>query len=222
MKVLRQEFEKNGYIVLENLLSKEICDLVTQYALFSEMQNFNNFEFDVNMYDLSNTHSKYSDPLIESILLKIQNNIETSLDMELFPTYSFYRVYRNGSILNKHIDRPSCEISCTLCFNYSYDDSEYNWPIYMNKIPINLKSGDAAIYKGMDVEHWRERFDCSNDDWQVQGFLHYVNADGKYKEYKWDQRSSLGLSINQTNKEHADNQKIKKIKEKKYLEFIEK
>lgn len=221
MKNFRQEFEKNGYIVLENLLSKEICDLVTQYALFSEMQNFNNFEFDINMYDLSNTHSTYSDPLIESILLKIQNNIEVSLDMKLFPTYSFYRLYRNGSILNKHVDRPSCEISCSLCFNYSYDDSRYNWPIYMNKTPINLKPGDAVIYKGMDVEHWRERLSCNSEDWQVQGFFHYVNSDGKYKEYKWDERSSLGLSINQTNEEYKYNNQLKKIKSKKYLEFLE-
>ena len=35
------EFKKNKYTVVKNAISKEIVELVTQYALFDEMQDFN-------------------------------------------------------------------------------------------------------------------------------------------------------------------------------------
>ena len=40
---------------------------------------------------------------------------------------------------------------------------------------INLKPGDAVIYKGCDVKHWREPYE---GDYHIQTF-HYVDANGK-------------------------------------------
>ena len=34
--------------------------------------------------------------------------------LKLVPTYSYTRLYRKGNILQRHKDRPSCEISTTL------------------------------------------------------------------------------------------------------------
>jgi hypothetical protein len=48
---------------------------------------------------------------------------------------------------------------------------------------VSLNKGDAIIYKGCDVEHWREPF---NGDYHMQVFLHYVDKHGKYSDYKGD------------------------------------
>ena len=49
---------------------------------------------------------------------------------------------------------------------------------------------NAVIFKGMDQIHWRE---ICNHDYFMTVFLHYVDKDGIYKDYKFDQRSDIGI-----------------------------
>lgn len=190
-------FKNNGYVIVKNALNPELRDFITQYALFDEMQNFSPDAFQV-----PNAHSKYADPAMETLLLSLQNMMEESTGLKLYPTYSFYRVYRNGDILDPHKDRPSCEISATVCLNYSYDGSVYSWPIIMDGNKINMGPGDIVIYRGIDLEHSREKFTPPGDDWHVQAFLHYVDKNGKYSEYKYDKRSSIGTKNNTNKKDY--------------------
>jgi hypothetical protein len=58
-----------------------------------------------------------------------------------------------------------------------------------------LKPGDLAIYRGCDLDHWREKFIYDKQDesvWQVQGFFHYVDANGPYAKSKYDNRETIG------------------------------
>jgi hypothetical protein len=177
----KDQFRKKGYCVVKSVISAELRDFLTQYALFDEMQNFKPDG------QVPTAHSIGDDPAMETLLLSLQDTIEENTGLKLFPTYSFFRVYRDGDILYPHTDRESCEISATVCFNYSYDDSEYLWPIYM------------AIYRGCDLEHRRDEFvPPIAGQWQVQGFFHYVNANGPYAEFKYDKRESIG-SLRTTN-----------------------
>jgi hypothetical protein len=186
MKTVK-EFKEKGYTVVKNAVNQELRDFVTQYALFDEMQDFNE-----DTGQVIGAHSKYADPAMEAMLLHLHSLMEENTGLELYPTYSFYRVYRNGDELVPHKDRPSCEISCTVCFNYSYDDYKYTWPIYMDGYEANLKPGDLVIYRGIELEHWRKPFDIQEDAWHVQGFFHYVDVNGLYADYRYDKRSSIG------------------------------
>lgn len=189
------DFKENGYVLAKDVINEELRDLITQYALFEEIQNFS-----PDIKQAIGSHSKYSDSLMETMLLKLQDVVEEYTDIEVYPTYSFYRVYRNGAILHNHTDRPSCEISVTACFNYSYDDSEYTWPIIMDGKEINMKPGDIVIYRGIDLEHSRDTFDPPGADWHVQSFLHYVDINGPYKEWKYDKREFVGTTANKVRK----------------------
>jgi hypothetical protein len=213
------EFEKNKYTVVKNALSKEIVELATQYALFDEMQ-----DFAPDSYQVVGAHAKYADPVMESLLLKLQPVMEEATGLSLYPTYSFYRVYRNGDTLAKHKDRPSCEISCTLSFNYSYEDSDYSWPIYMNGEAIHLTPGDIAVYRGIENEHWRDPLTFPEPAWHVQAFLHYVDQNGPHAEYKYDKRLSIGeLNKNKSvlNKNTQDTKQNNNGKETpSYIEYI--
>lgn len=195
-----ETFKEKGYCVIRSAISKELCDFVTQYALFDEMQDFNLDETQV-----VGAHAKYADPAMETLLVQLHETMEKNTGLTLFPTYSFYRVYRNGHILKPHTDRPSCEISTTMCLNYSYEN--YSWPIYMEGNSVELNPGDMVIYRGCDLKHWRDEFKTDNlDDWHVQGFFHYVDANGPYTDYKFDRRNSVGeftkkyVRANQVNK----------------------
>jgi hypothetical protein len=48
---------------------------------------------------------------------------------------------------------------------------------------------NAVIFKGRDKIHWREM--CKHDHFMTV-FLHYVDQEGPYKDFKFDKRESLG------------------------------
>ena len=189
-----KQFQQAGYCIIKSAVSKELRDFVTQYALFDEGQRFNDREIGVYEPEVPIAHSVYADPAMETMMLHLRRIVQENTGFELYPTYSYYRVYRPGNILKPHIDRPSCEISVTLCFNYSYDSNTYQWPLFIEGNPVVLEPGDMAIYRGCDLEHWRSEFKNNDEDaWHVQGFFHYVNVNGPYKEYKFDTRPQLGI-----------------------------
>jgi hypothetical protein len=117
--------------------------------------------------------------------------------------YSYWRLYQKDSILKRHLDRKSCEISTTLCLGYDISDVDQNvypdfdWPMFIkdknnNEIPIHLKPGDMLIYRGCEVEHWREPFIGTN---HAQVFLHYNDANGE-NPIANDNRRCLGVPKN--------------------------
>ncbi len=187
-------FNKNGYVIVKSAISQELRDFVTQYALFDEMQDFTpEKKLRGKEYSqVAEAHSKYGDPAMESLLLHMHPLMEANTGLRLYPTYSYYRVYRDGDDLQPHVDRPSCEISATICLNYNYDNKDC-WPIYMDGSEVKLYPGDMVIYRGCDLKHWRNSFEVGTDVWQVQAFLHFVNADGPYSEFKFDRRESIGM-----------------------------
>jgi hypothetical protein len=122
---------------------------------------------------------------MESMLLNKRKLVEKHSKLELLPTYSYFRVYTYKSDLSKHTDRPSCEISITVHIN----SDGTPWEIYMGGKKYRTKPGDAVLYKGCEIEHWREPFE---GDWHAQAFLHYVNSKGPHKDLYKDQRRMWG------------------------------
>jgi hypothetical protein len=129
----------------------------------------------------------YCDPVMEQILVKALPKVEALVGLEIYKTYSYWRMYGRGDILRRHKDRPSCEISVTMTIGY---DGLKPWPIYiLNKneepVKVDLEAGDALIYKGIRKYHWRE---INNFGIQAQVFLHYVDKNGPYSGWKDDKR----------------------------------
>ena len=192
----KEVFNERKYVLIPKAVDLDLINFVTQYALFDEMQDFSPEGFNTQV---PSAHSKYADPVMETMLLKLQPLVEKYTGLSLYPTYAYHRVYRNGDELKPHTDRPACEISVTLCFNYSYDKNEYQWPIYIDGNAINMEPGDLAIYRGIELDHWRLPFDIKEDAWHVQAFLHYVEVNGPNSEWKFDKRDSIG-SLNKQSK----------------------
>lgn len=185
-----EEFEKKRYIFVPNAVDLKLINFITQYVLFDEMQEFSPESIDGMV---PGAHGNYADPAMETLLLTLQPLIEEKTGLTLFPTYSYYRVYSNGDKLDSHIDRNSCEISATVCFNFSYEKSEYRWPIYIDGTPIYMNPGDIAIYRGMELDHWREPFVYPEKAWHVQAFIHYVDVNGPNAKFKFDGRETVGM-----------------------------
>ena len=103
--------------------------------------------------------------------------VEEIVGEELLPTYAYARLYSNGDVLEKHTDRPACEVSVTIQLGRSH---HYAWPIYMGGMRFDMAEGDGVIYKGCDIEHWRDKCDGPEGYYSGQVFLHYVLKNGKH------------------------------------------
>lgn len=187
-------FLKNKYISVQNLIPIDLCRVVTKYALLKEEHEF---EPDLGKgAQVENAHAVYGDTLMETLLYFIKPHLEDNTGLKLCPTYSYYRVYRPGMKLDPHIDRPSCEISTTICFGFQYalKDSEYRWGMYVKDGGmIGQNPGDAIVYRGQEVPHWRDVFDAAEGSFQVQAFFHYIDVNGpNYPEFAYDKRTGIG------------------------------
>jgi hypothetical protein len=178
--------ENKSFYMVKNAIPAEMSKLIYQYAIFDQIKTGR-----VGDHQVPTAHGKYADPLMESLLLLVQPIIEKTTGLSLYPTYAYYRIYRRGDILKPHYDRPSCEISASLCIGHNYEN--YEWPLFVDDSKIILEPTDLAIYKGLDSLHWRDEFLGPHNAVQVQAFLHYVDENGPYQEYKYDGRPAVGF-----------------------------
>lgn len=131
----------------------------------------------------------YGDPRFDTLLEDVRGTVERATARELWPTYSYLRLYRRGNELKAHRDRLACEISMTVNIGMKADEP---WPIWiagpMGIAAVALNPGDGLIYRGCDCFHWREPFD---GDHLAQVFLHYVDRNGPQAAWKFDKRPAL-------------------------------
>lgn len=210
-------FSKKKYIIAKNVISVEMADFIYKYfllkrrvadTLFNEkfISPFTDYFGIWNDQQVPNTYSHYADIAMETLLVKVLPIMQKLTKLKLTPNYSYARIYKKGDVLKRHKDRFSCEISTTL--NLGGD----SWPIYLDLtgsdnvideskniikpnapkgIKVNLNPGDMLIYKGNQLEHWREPFE---GDHCAQVFLHYNNIETEgSKDNLFDRRPHLGL-----------------------------
>jgi hypothetical protein len=187
-------FKEQKYLTFKGLVPLNLCKVITKYALLKEQHEF---EPDLGPHaQVENAHAVYGDTLMETMLYFLHSHMEQNTGLSLCPTYSYYRVYRPGMLLAKHLDRPSCEISTTICFGFDYKevDQSYRWGMYVGDKTLVLQdAGDLIVYRGCEVEHWREPFNAGLNSYQVQAFFHYIDKNSNfYPEYAYDRRPSLG------------------------------
>jgi len=186
-----QEFKDNGYVHLKNVLDEQSCKNLTQY-----LKDLVNKQQTINDPQCPLSEAVHGAEQFDLLLEALVPYFEEKSGLKLYPTYSYARLYnKQGEELKNHRDRPACEISATLTLGFEGDV----WSIYMgdnedksNSTKIDMAIGDAVIYKGCDKYHWREPY--FEGQWQAQVFLHYVDANGHYAEWKYDKRKSLNIN----------------------------
>jgi hypothetical protein len=105
-------------------------------------------------------------------------------------------------------------------FNYTQVDPAYRWGMYVDKFSCDTKApngefisagnsgdlitqnpGDLIVYRGCEIEHWRDAFEAGPNSYQVQAFFHYIDKSGPYyPEYSYDKRPGLGYRLDKMHK----------------------
>lgn len=123
------------------------------------------------------TPNFYKLPILVKLHKILLPKMQVLTGLSLFTTYTYMRIYQKGNTLYQHTDRPACEVSCTVNLGTISDSI---WPIHLadyedNEIKVLLKPGDALLYRGCDLLHWRYKFKGQQ---QIQAFFHYVDQNG--------------------------------------------
>ena len=199
-------FKNKKYTVIRQAISKDLAAFVANYFLMQKQvydtckasRYFSPFETIIGYYEgeneqIPNTYSQYANMAMETLLLKCLPQMEKATGLKLYPAYTYARIYKKGDELKRHKDRFSCEISTTM--NLGGD----NWDIFLEPsgelgkkgIKVKLNPGDMLVYRGCDLEHWREKFE---GDHCVQVFLHYNDVNSEFKSDNiFDYRPHIGL-----------------------------
>lgn len=167
---MKKTLIENNYIVLQNFISKErASELSFEFLKYCKE---NDLQGDPQA---PNSYSQYNYIPFLELLCEKTPEVSIAIGETVLPTYSYSRVYKNGSELLRHTDRDACEISLTL---HLYGDS--SWPIWIEtpcgeERCVNLNPGDAMLYLGKNAPHWRTSYE---GEYYSQVFLHYVRSRG--------------------------------------------
>jgi hypothetical protein len=175
-----EQLKQNNYLFVDNFIDVKKANIL--YEKFKEdiNNNPNNFTKDSQCPKSFATYNYR--PFLE-LLVNKTSYISELIGEPVLPTYCYARLYQKGEVLEKHKDRPSCEISITLNL---FKDKD--WDIFFTKpngekTSLNMSAGQAALYLGCESEHWRDAFE---GDEYAQVFLHYVRSNGQNWQHCFD------------------------------------
>jgi hypothetical protein len=178
-------FRRDGYAVIPNLIEPALVRFFWSYV----HTKFASQLLSSGDARLPNTPGRYGDQAFDGLLEHVRPEVERYCGLALYPTFSYFRLYKRGDVLSRHRDRPACEISVSLNIGQVPDAP---WPLHLETaagaVAASLGPGEGLLYRGHDQAHWREAFAGTQ---MVQVFLHYVDRNGPFANLKFDERPTL-------------------------------
>ncbi|NNF51816.1 MAG: hypothetical protein HKN59_05190 [Gammaproteobacteria bacterium] len=183
-----ESFSKKGYALLERAISSSDAQRYSAYALMNR-QHPNYYAQQPGQASAS----RYGDVLGESLLVNLMPAIEAATGLALLPCYSALTICQHGALDAPPSGHAAHEITALLVLDVQGVNS---WPFWLKvageKKPFSLRVGELLVYRGNELEGWREKFD--GEIW-AQVALHYVDANGEHAHYRFDGRRSLGAPL---------------------------
>ena len=175
---MNRQLAEHGLLVARSLIDSAtaawLYDLLLLRAWRGEAQHDD---------QVPSAFSFWGDATLDSLLVRMTGELGRLAGRALLPTYAYARVYRRGDGLPRHRDRAACQLAATIHLGSSGVPPP---PIrFAPAVSVEQKRGDAVIYLGDKVEHWREPF---AGEAFGQLFLNYVFADGDRAGLVFDER----------------------------------
>lgn len=211
---LTWKFMQDRYVVLKNLIPKDIINMtLDNWKAHEESSDSGIYreESDITYKNPASSIGKstamYSAPWAIALHNWLHEELKRHIDINLGITYAYSRKYERGAYLGSHLDRPSCEISATLCLDYKSDDNS-PWPIWVRNDKnyigaeaetvrvesqalsqrerkkngcksLLLEPGDILLYQGPNIPHWRDYF---LGDYSYHIFVHFYNRNSEMRK----------------------------------------
>ena len=175
---MRQEFLDAKFALIENFISPEHAAECAHELRDIRMKPSDWKEV------APNASSIYNPTFGLEIMCDKNSFINEIVGEYLVPTYCFSRIYRTGDTLPKHEDRAACEVSLTI-----HLDGDEEWLFGCYDKQLSLNPGDAVLYLGHIVPHYR--VDPYRGKEYLQFFMHYVRTRGCHNKVYFDKENRL-------------------------------
>lgn len=201
------DYYANGYAHLERLISPPVAhEFLTQIkaSLDSSEVPLEGFMREGVMLKRPalEVYGYQHKPLL-SFLYGLTPIMSELTQRDLLPTYSYFRIYREGDVCWVHSDRFACEHSLSLTLAYS-EDKPWSFEIGKKRLThvepvettfqedaysaVDMKVGDAILYQGVYYRHGRVK--PNPNRWSAHMFLHWVDSAGHFKDCAFDGKAS--------------------------------
>lgn len=168
-------FKNLGYAYLQNLLTPDECQKITDIMLEKKADN--------TLLDEKTLTTAYKNsyggnhPFFMEKLQELTPRMETELrQIKMVPNNAYCRIYYDGSILNPHTDRLGLDYTLSISV---FTNLNRIWPLYCtdlngNNVALDIHVGDGGMIYGRTMEHWRDPMVCDPDQYVIQLFLHWT------------------------------------------------
>lgn len=172
----KRQMQKWGYAVLPKLIPAYQQASLRTYFRELEAEGY----FQRGDAQVQARNSVYNDAVCRYLQTQLTPIINLITPEPVKPSYALLAAYQPGAILRKHKDRHQCEWNLSLVMDMDPEqEQEQAWPIYIEQAnqahAVSLEIGDAVLYRGYDVDHWRNTL-AANQRVTV-AFFHFVNID---------------------------------------------
>jgi hypothetical protein len=122
----------------------------------------------------------HNEPVARYFHHNIAKAISAVVGEPIKASYVYLASYLSGAELKRHTDREQCELSVTLCLDFSPEpDVETPWPIRLDTTEgtatVYQALGDGLLYRGTKVPHYRDVLAKGYTSTSI--FFHYVPED---------------------------------------------
>lgn len=206
------EYARDGYALVRGIVPVAVCnallrqidgDVLSKVSLDRLMRPQNLLKREaVELYG-------FHYPPLLGLLWGLTPTVSTLLGFDLLPSYSYFRIYREGDICRIHCDRYACEVSLSLTLDYS---DGVVWPLEVARVAVppsglveddfgalaydavEMQPGDGVLYQGVERRHGR--ITPNPNGWSAHLFCHWVRRDGPHAGHAFDARSEMARPVN--------------------------
>jgi len=125
-------------------------------------------------------YALHNEPVAQFVHHQLSDLVRRVTGEPVMPSYCFLSVYKTGSFLAKHSDRPQCAWNLSLLIDTDPEkELGDSWPIFLEvggqTKAVRLKMGAGLLYRGTDIPHWRETL--GNGETNTLILCHFVPED---------------------------------------------
>lgn len=207
------DYQRDGYALVEGLLAPEVCNAFLhqfQQAIERSGASLGQLTRSSNLLrrDAVEMYGYHFPPML-ALLWGLTPIAEQLSGKTLLPSYSYFRIYREGDICRVHSDRYSCEHSMSLTLDYS---DGVPWDLELERFDsepsarteedfgdaapaaLSMCPGDGVLYRGVQRRHGRTM--PNPNGWSAHLFLHWVERDGPHADHAFDKRIETARPVN--------------------------
>lgn len=88
---------------------------------------------------------------------------------ELRPSYTLLSFYGPGAVVERHVDRPQCEVTLTYCIA-----QDQPWDLFVGDGRYRLEENQALVFAGRQQPHYRDPIES---EYCRMALFHFVRSD---------------------------------------------